>query len=308
MANDDIFSTPEDTEVTQNLVSNDTDPGFGIDPTTVDLDISSPLIVDGSITTAEGSYSVDASGVLTFVPAADFFGSASLQYTVQNTDVTPVISNAANIQITITAVNDAPVISALAHVNIAMNTTGPVNPFEVSDVDTDPGTITVIAETNNATLLPLTGIDLVHVGGGDWTVAVTPATGERGAATVKLKINDGLSPDVVGTFTVTVDNTDPTISSLGGPYTINEDTSTPTIDFTINDAETPGTLTIDKSTTDPSVIPVGNIVLTGTGTDRHVVVTPLPNQFTPVLTPVTITLTVHDGDGGLAVQTFTVQV
>ncbi|MEO5979679.1 MAG: tandem-95 repeat protein, partial [Chryseolinea sp.] len=306
MANDDIFSTPEDTEVTQNLVSNDTDPGFGIDPTTVDLDISSPLIVDNTITTADGTFSVDASGILTFVPTQDFFGTTFIQYTVRNTDAIPATSSPANIQINVTAVNDAPVISALTDIAVNENTTSPAEAFSVSDIDNPAASLLVTAASNNPTLLPLTGIELVHVSGGDWTVAVTPAVGRAGNATVTLTLTDGSKTDK-GTFAVTVTipgNDNPVITPISN-QNINEDTSTGAIAFTISDTETPvASLTIDAVSGNTSLVPTGRISILGTGGNLTIEVTPLPNVFGTA----TISLNLADADGGTAFEQFEVVV
>ncbi len=86
-------------------------------------------------------------------------------------------------------------------------------------------------------------------------------------------------------------NTAPTISDIAN-RTINEDGSTGAIPFMINDAEkSPASLIITKQSSNASIVPLDNVMVSGSGTDRNVTVTPLANQYGQV----TITLTVSDG-------------
>src|SRR6187549_653973 len=76
IASNDVANTPEDVDVAFNVASNDTDNGTGIDLASVDLDPSSASI-ENSISTPEGDFNVDATGIVTFSPAQDFSGDAS---------------------------------------------------------------------------------------------------------------------------------------------------------------------------------------------------------------------------------------
>ncbi|MGH1370368.1 MAG: Ig-like domain-containing protein, partial [Maritimibacter sp.] len=71
VAVDDATSTPEDTEVTYNVLPNDSD---------VDGD---PLTVtEAVLTSGEGTVSFDPNGDVTFDPADDFTGVATITYTI----------------------------------------------------------------------------------------------------------------------------------------------------------------------------------------------------------------------------------
>ncbi len=95
-----------------------------------------------------------------------------------------------------------------------------------------------------------------------------------------------------GTVTVVVENNmAPTITTINDAIT---DFNTPTasIPFTVADTETnAGALTVSAQSSNPVIIPNTNIVFSGTGANRSVVITPINNQFGTV----TITLTVQDG-------------
>ena len=95
-------------------------------------------------------------------------------------------------------------------------------------------------------------------------------------------------------------NTPPTISDIADQST-NEDTPTSTIAFTIGDAETAlNSLGVTATSSNPALVPNGNITLGGTGANRTIQLTPLANQFGTA----TITVTVTDAGGMTASDTF----
>jgi len=108
VANNDIMTTLEDVPASINVISNDTDIDGTVNPTTVDLDPSTPGI-QKSFSTAEGSWSVDNSGLVTYTPKLYYNGIAILYYTVN--DNLGSISNIASLTVTVTPVNHPPVLS-----------------------------------------------------------------------------------------------------------------------------------------------------------------------------------------------------
>ncbi|NOS71733.1 MAG: S8 family serine peptidase [Verrucomicrobia bacterium] len=86
-------------------------------------------------------------------------------------------------------------------------------------------------------------------------------------------------------------NTPPVISDVANKM-IPENADTGTIAFTIGDAETsPGDLTLLVESSNANLVPPGNITLSGSGSNRTVLITPATNQ----LGDATITLIVSDG-------------
>src|SRR5205809_2086844 len=112
-------------------------------------------------------------------------------------------------------------------------------------------------------------------------------------ATSTLTVSDG-SLTASDSFVLTVNataNTAPTISNIADLST-SQNTATAPIAFTVGDSQTAaGSLTLSGASSNPTLVPVANIVFGGSGANRTVTVTPALNQTGTA----TITVTVSDG-------------
>jgi large repetitive protein len=120
-ANDDEVTTEEDSPVSFNVLANDrrggsedggSDEGNSndeINPSTVDLNPDTDPI-DRQLSTTSGLFTVNDQGVISFSPTQNFFGRASIRYTVDSFGNEK--SNKASFTVLVTGVNDAPVINA----------------------------------------------------------------------------------------------------------------------------------------------------------------------------------------------------
>src|SRR5205809_6799329 len=98
-------------------------------------------------------------------------------------------------------------------------------------------------------------------------------------------------PSNVINYTVPGANTAPTISSLADQST-SQNIPTAPIAFTVGDAQTAaGSLILSLTSSNPTLVPVANIVFGGSGANRTVTATPALNQTGTS----TITVTVSDG-------------
>ncbi len=190
-ANNDAATTNEDVAVTLNVVANDTDEDGTIANASVDLnpDVAGP---NNSITTAQGTFTVNTSGVVTYSPVANFNGTASTTYTVQ--DNGGLTSNEATITITVNPVNDPP-----AAVNDALST-----------AEDDVATVNIISNDSDIDgTIDLTTIDLnpalagiqtsQTVAGGSFVanttngvVTFTPTTNFSGTFNLPYRVSDNL--------------------------------------------------------------------------------------------------------------------
>ena len=92
---------------------------------------------------------------------------------------------------------------------------------------------------------------------------------------------------------VTSVNDAPTINSVPDQVVSEDDVLGP-IALTVGDIDTPlASLNVTATSSDQAIVPNGNILITGTGADRWLTITPAPNQHGG---PVSITVTVSDGE------------
>jgi subtilisin-like proprotein convertase family protein len=104
-------------------------------------------------------------------------------------------------------------------------------------------------------------------------------------------------------FANTQGNTAPLIANVPD-QTIAEDGSA-AANFTVSDVQTAATsLILSAGTSNPTLLPLSGVVFSGTGTNRTVTFTPAVNEFGTA----TVTLTVTDGGGLTAQDTFVVTV
>src|SRR4029077_12582838 len=111
--------------------------------------------------------------------------------------------------------------------------------------------------------------------GSNRTGSVTPGGNQVGSATRSITGSGGIA-SVSDTFVLTVNatNTPPTISDILNQSTP-EDTAIGPIGFIIGDLETPaGSLQLSASSSNPTLVPNGNIGLGGAGSARTIAVTP----------------------------------
>ncbi len=187
--------------------------------------------------------------------------------------------------------NMAPTISNVIDTEISEDSATSAIAFTVGDSETNAASLPVSVSSSNALLLPNANITLGG-SGSSRTVILTPALNQTGAATITLTVTDGeLSASDTYVLTVTGVNDAPTISALTN-QSVPLNTVTAAQPLNLGDIETAAAaLTITKTSSNPSLIPVINITVNGTGLFRTVLVTPATDQVGTS----TLTLEVNDG-------------
>ncbi len=169
-----------------------------------------------------------------------------------------------------------------------ITSTGEDTPVSISvltnDVDLNGDTLSVAAAG-----APVNGMTTIS---GTTGVVYTPTPGFSGTDTFTYTVSDGSLTDVATVVViVTSDNTLPTISDIPD-QTTDMGTVVGPIPFTIGDVETPAdALVLSGESSGTALVPDGNIVFGGSGTNRTVTITPTES----VSGTATITITVDDG-------------
>ena len=236
---------------------------------------------------------------VTVTPIANANGVAVI--TVQVSDGTATTNEP--FTLTVTAANDAPTVSAIGDQTIVEDSATSALAFTVDDLETAAASLQVTATTNNAGLVPLSGI-VFGGSGANRTVTVTPSPNASGSALITVQVSDGTTtttePFMVN---VTAVNDAPTVSAIADQF-IAEDFPTSALAFTVGDLETAlGSLQITATTGNAAVVPLSGIVFGGSGANRTVTVTPAPNANGAAL----ITVQVSDGTA-TATEPFTLNI
>lgn len=230
VAQADSANTTEDTQVTVNVLANDSD----VDGDT--LSITAANSGNGAVSFAGSN--------ITFTPAQNFNGPALVSYTITDGNGN---SDSANLTVDVQADNDAPVAA-----NDSANTNEDTNVIVdvlANDSDVDGDTLSVTAVSASA------GAASVNANG---DVLYTPPADFNGPVTLNYTVSDGNGGTDSASVSVTVNavNDAPVANPDSG--TANEDT-TVTIDVLTNDTDVDGdTLSITDATS-----PNGSVTFSG---------------------------------------------
>jgi VCBS repeat-containing protein len=192
--NDDIV-TDEDTAITFDALSNDTDPDGDT------LSIAS--VTQGS----HGTVLINADGTIKYTPAANFHGTDSFTYTAADGKGG---TSTASVNVIVNSINDIPVANDLALTMVEDSPIGVM--LTANDIDGDTLTFTITSQPGGGTLSG-TAPDLTY----------TPDTGYKGTDHFTFKVNDGQVDSNVATVTITVNAVNHIPIAENDTYAVNED-------------------------------------------------------------------------------------
>jgi hypothetical protein len=200
VANDVTISTNETRFISVNIT---------LDATDVDGDnLTYTIVSDASNATMSLN-----DNVITYVPTTDWNGEDSFTYKANDGTVD---SNTATVTITVNAVNDTPVAPDATkstnedtEITIGFDlggATGNSNHVQISDVDSDSGTVSIVSSPSNGTIGVGSPSNGGFIGNGAVSVGVsyTPDANWNGTDTFTYKFNDGELDSNIGTITITV--------------------------------------------------------------------------------------------------------
>lgn len=267
----DTATTSEDIAVNINVLANDTD-------------ADGETLTVQSATATNGSVVINSDQTLTYTPNANFNGSDTINYTIND----PAnVTASSTVAVTITAVNDIPV--AVADTSSLDEDSSTIIDVLANDTDADGDTLslTTVSATN--------GNVSVNT---DKTLSYVPNANFNGTDTINYQISDGNDGTASGTVSVTV------VSINDNPIAISDTASGPedtllTVAAAANDTDVDGdTLTIKTATVPTGV---GSVVVNSVNALEY---TPAANYNGST----TISYTIDDGNGGSAIATVAVTI
>jgi CshA-type fibril repeat protein len=250
VAANDVAVTPPNTSVSFNITANDTDNESAINSATTDLNPSVTGRQTTLTVTGQGVFTLNAAnnGLISFAPAANFTGSSSITYNVQ--DATARVSNTATITVNVgpLTVGDGAsrASNAAVSVNVLANDTD-VNGLDAATVDLDPAT------AGRQTTMPGTGGTFTVSSTG--VVTFTPSAPFTGGlvSTVTYTVSDVTgAPSSVATLTVTSTNTPPTANADATQTPANTAVS---LNVTTNDVDPDGAIDVASVDLNPATAP-----------------------------------------------------
>lgn len=168
----DNVSTNEDTALSGNVLSNDTDDNGD---TLTATKLSDPQ---------HGTLTFNADGSFTYTPAANYNGADSFTYKANDGIVD---SNAATVSIMVNAVNDAPTITVAAGGACVSDESGQA---KLTLADTEGSALTLSIASSNTALVPTKNVTLSGTGASR-TATVTTPSGKTGTAVITFTASDG---------------------------------------------------------------------------------------------------------------------
>jgi hypothetical protein len=281
---DDTATTLEDTNVTIDILSNDSDPDSqAISITSIGLPSS-------------GSVGNNGDGTITYIPVPNYNGTATIQYTITDS---MGATDTATVTITVTPVNDAPMAmndtaSTTQDTNVDINVLS-------NDVDVDLGdniTVTNVGEPDTGSA----------INNGDGTITYVPAVGHSGVANIIYTITDAHGAQDDGNITVTITATNNAPVATNDSLVTNEDTPI-SHDLLANDIDADGDQLIITAVTQGTnglvtILSDRGSQQGGGGTTSSVTYTPNANFNGSD----SYTYTISDGNGGTDTATVNITV
>src|SRR5213075_604843 len=206
-ANDDSYTTPEDTQLTVSA------PGVLANDGDVDADALSAVLATGP---SHGTLTLNSDGSLVYLPALNFNGIDSFTYRASDGQAQ---SGIATVTITVTPINDAPVAanddSYTTPEDTQLTVAAPGVLANDSDVDGDALSAVLATGPSHGTLTL----------NGDGSLVYMPALNYNGIDSFTYRASDGQAQSGIATVTITVTPiNDAPVAANDDSYTTPEDT------------------------------------------------------------------------------------
>ena len=242
--------------------------------------------------TTSHSYSSAGSYTVTFSATDSLSQSNTITRVVTVVSITP---------------NSPPVFtpSTLPAVTATLGVSIPNVTFTLTDDKTTPGSITVVATSDNQGLIPDSSLSPVNTNG-TVTIALTPLSGQSGTANISVTATDGDAAATVKSFAVTINTNNPPVFTPATLADVNASMNgSKQVTFTLTDDQTdPGALSVVVTSNNQMLLPDANISVTNSSGSVTVTLIPATGQTGSAL----ITVVATDGSASSTTKTFTLNV
>ena len=245
---------------------------------------------------SHGSLTLHTNGSLWYLPFTNYHGPDSFSYQAADANST---SGVATVTLTIMPVNDPPVaandtFATEEDVPLVIPPAGVVT----NDVDLEGDSLTALLVAG-----PLQGTLELNPNGG---FIYTPATNFHGADSFTYRAADGATNSEIATVALTVQpvNDPPTITAIAS-QTTPAGVALGGVVFAVDDLETPAAqLTVAARSSNESLLPGTNILISGTETLRTLTLTPAGTETGTAIVQIVVT----DANAASATNEFTLAV
>jgi hypothetical protein len=258
--------------------------------------------------------SANTSGTLTFAPAANAFGTATVTVVVHDNGGTAnggVDSVTNTFTVTVNAVNQTPTLNAIG--NLTTNENAGLQTVSLSGITSGAANenqvLHITAVSSNLTLIPNPTVNYTSPNTSG-TLTFTPVANASGTAIISVTVNDGGTSNnvVTKTFMVTVNavNQRPTLNAISN-LTTNENAGLQTVNLsgiTSGAANENQVLHVTAVSSNLTLIPNPTVNYTNANTTGTLTFTPVTNAVGTAA----ITVTVNDGgaSNNIVTRTFTI--
>ena len=230
-------------------------------------------------------------------PTSNLSGSSVITVTVSDGQTTGSTVTR-TFTVTVNPVNDQPFFDAISDVVLPAGVSSVSVPITgISAGPNESQSLTVTAFSSQAGIVRNPVVTYTSpASSGSLQVSSTGLT--NGSSVITVTLRDGATPSGTfsRTFVVTVGNDEnelPVISQLSDQV-VSKNRVSAAIPFTISDAETQASqLTITLRTSNAALLPVSNILISGTGSNRYLTLDPVNGMVGTAV----VTLLVGDGTG-----------
>ena len=187
--------------------------------------------------------------------------------------------------------NTAPTIGEIASASILKGEANPVLEFDFADLESTFEELSIEAISSNLSLVPLDGLQLELTESGTGRLAIEPSATELGRSDLTVILSDGAETVQTSFSFEVLRNLAPTLSTFSQVEAYDSQT-VPNIGFSVSDTESDASeLSVTARSLDETLIASESIRISGTGNDRSVEFSTLPD----VSGRATIVLSVSDG-------------